>query len=97
LPHLNLSFVELIVNTTPLGMSPRIETCSWPEGLDFPPQAAVYDCVYNPRETLLVKRARAAGLPAETGLGMLLEQAALAFEIWTGASADRAAMRAAVE
>lgn len=96
LPALDLSTLSLIVNTTPLGMSPETETCAWPAGLDFPPTAAVYDCVYNPRETLLVKRARAAGLPAETGLGMLLEQAALAFEIWTGAPADRAAMRQAV-
>ncbi len=96
LPALDLSALTLIVNTTPLGMSPETETCAWPAALDFPPTAAVYDCVYNPRETLLVKRARAAGLPAETGLGMLLEQAALAFEIWTGAPAERAAMRQAV-
>jgi shikimate dehydrogenase len=94
---LELSTLALIVNTTPLGMAPETETCAWPEGLDFPKTAAVYDCVYNPRETLLVKRARAAGLPAETGLGMLLEQAALAFEIWTGAAADRVATRAAVD
>ena len=97
LATLELSNLSLIVNTTPLGMSPDTETCAWPEGLDFPKNAAVYDCVYNPRETLLVKRARAAGLPAETGLGMLLEQAALAFEIWTGATADREATRKAVE
>jgi shikimate dehydrogenase len=93
----DLTGLGLIVNATPLGMSPNVETCPWPEGLEFPAQAAVYDCVYNPRETLLVRCARAAGLPAETGLGMLLEQAALAFEIWTGAPADREAMRKAVE
>jgi shikimate dehydrogenase len=97
LSALDLSGIGLIVNSTPLGMSPNTETCAWPEGLDFPQNAAVYDCVYNPRETLLIERARAAGLPAETGLGMLLEQAALAFEIWTGATADREAMRRAVE
>jgi shikimate dehydrogenase len=97
LPAHDLSPLGLIVNATPLGMSPHVEACPWPEGLEFPAEAAVYDCVYNPRETLLVKRARAAGLPAETGLGMLLEQAALAFEIWTGALADREAMRKAVE
>jgi shikimate dehydrogenase len=78
-------------------MSPHVETCPWPESLPFPENAAIYDCVYNPRETLLVRRARAADLRAETGLGMLLEQAALAFEIWTDAKADRAAMRAAIE
>jgi shikimate dehydrogenase len=57
--------------------------------LPFPPNAAVYDLVYNPRETKLVKDARAAGLPATTGLGMLIEQAALSFEIWTGHTPSR--------
>lgn len=89
LPSCDLSSVDLIVNATPLGMSPQIETCSWPEDLEFPQNAAVYDCVYNPRETLLTKRARAAGLPASTGLGMLVEQAALAFETWTGYTPPR--------
>ncbi len=52
--------------------------------LPFPHQALIYDLVYNPRETKLVKDACAAGLSATTGLGMLIEQAALSFEIWTG-------------
>ena len=97
LTTLDLSTLGLIVNATPLGMSPEIETCPWPEGLDFPLGVAVYDCVYNPRETLLVKRARAAGLPAVTGLGMLVEQAALAFEIWTGYNPSRDVLFQSVE
>jgi shikimate dehydrogenase len=88
---------RLLVNTTPLGMHPNGSASPWPSGLPFPPGAAVYDLVYNPRETLLVRAARAAGLRAETGLGMLVGQAAVAFELWTGIPADRAAMRAAVE
>ena len=84
----------LIVNTTPLGMAPHPETCPWPVGLSFPENAAVYDLVYTPRETMLVQRPRAAGLPAITGLGMLIEQAALAFERWTGVDAPRVAMKA---
>ncbi|MFQ5615536.1 MAG: shikimate dehydrogenase [Anaerolineales bacterium] len=88
--------VNLIVNTTPLGMSPHTAGSPWPGDLPFPPNAAVYDLVYNPRETTLVRRARAAGLPAVTGLGMLIEQAALAFERWTGRPAPRAAMWQAV-
>jgi shikimate dehydrogenase len=86
----------LLVNTTPVGMHPNIDDSPWPENLPFPENAAVYDLVYNPRETLLVKQARAAGLPAITGLGMLVEQAALAFERWTGLTAPRTAMREAV-
>jgi shikimate dehydrogenase len=94
---LDLSQIGLIVNTTPLGMSPNTETCAWPDGLDFPPNVAVYDCVYNPRETLLVKRARDAGLLASTGLGMLVEQAALAFEIWTDQNPPRNVLFQSVE
>jgi shikimate 5-dehydrogenase len=60
------------------------------------PHADVYDLVYNPMETLFVRQARAAGLRAQTGLGMLVEQAALAFEIWTGRVPPRDAMFEAV-
>lgn len=89
--------VTLLVNTTPLGMYPHVDACAWPQELALPPQAAVYDLVYNPRETLLLCAARAAGLPAAGGLGMLLAQAALAFEIWTNISVPRPVWAAAVE
>jgi len=88
--------ISLIVNTTPIGMWPNIDNSPWPENLNFPHNAFVYDLVYNPSETKLVKDARAAGLIAVTGLGMLIEQAALAFERWTGIPANRDAMRNAV-
>jgi shikimate dehydrogenase len=74
---------QLIINTTPLGMAPDSDISPWPE-IPLPPQAVVYDLVYNPRETKLVKNARSQGLSAFTGVGMLIEQAILAFEIWTG-------------
>ena len=89
--------VTLLVNTTPLGMYPRVDTCAWPQDLDLPQQAAVYDLVYNPRETRLLRAARAAGLPAAGGLGMLLAQAALAFKIWTNISVPRPVWAGAVE
>ncbi|RPJ26655.1 MAG: shikimate dehydrogenase [Chloroflexi bacterium] len=76
--------MELIINTTPVGMTPNIDGSPWPENLAFPARAAIYDLVYNPRETKLVRQACLQGLPAITGLGMLIEQAALSFEIWTG-------------
>lgn len=81
---------DLIVNTTPLGMIPNQASCPW-EG-DFPPGAFVYDLVYKPPETILMQKARAAGLRTCNGLGMLLEQAMLAFELWTGHPASREAM-----
>ncbi len=88
--------ISLIVNTTPIGMWPNIDNSPWPENLSLPNHAIVFDLVYNPSETKLVKEARAAGLIAVTGLDMLIEQAALAFERWTGIPANRDAMRNAV-
>lgn len=95
--NLQASTFNLLVNTTPLGMSPNIDTSPWPADMLFPSNVAIYDLVYNPRETKLVREARAAGLPATTGLGMLIEQAALAFEIWTGCSPPRAILWNVVE
>ena len=89
---LRLATFDLLVNTTPLGMAPNVDTSPWPDHLPFPKDAAVYDLVYNPRETKLVRDARAQGLPARAGLGMLIEQAALAFEIWTGHRPPREAL-----
>ncbi len=83
-----LSNLQLLVNATPVGMTPNTNQSPWPGNLPFP-NAAIYDLVYNPRETKLVKDARSLGLPATTGLGMLIEQAALAFEIWTGHNPPR--------
>ena len=92
-----ISSLSLIVNATPVGMTPDVHASPWPEELPFSPQASVYDLVYNPGETLLVKRARAAGLPARNGIGMLVGQATLAFESWTGCEAPLDAIWAALE
>ncbi len=75
---------DLLVNTTPLGMFPKVEGCPWPEDLPLPEGAAVYDLIYNPLETVLLRRARTEGLSADNGLGMLADQGALAFARWTG-------------
>lgn len=81
---LQLSTFLLIVNATPLGMIPNIQQSPLPENTLLAPLTKVYDLVYNPRETRLVKDVRAQGIQATTGLGMLIEQAALGFELWTG-------------
>ena len=59
--------------------------------------AAVYDMIYRPAETALLKSARAAGCRAANGLGMLLYQGAQALELWTGRAAPTAIMRQALE
>ena len=89
LSNIELSNISLIVNTTPIGMTPNTDQSPWPENLPFPINAAIYDLVYNPWETKLVKDAHAEGLNAITGLGMLIEQATLSFEIWTGCDPSR--------
>jgi len=75
---------QLIVNTTPVGMTPNIDQSPLSDDLSLPQYVAIYDLVYNPRDTKLVKDARSQGLQARTGLGMLIEQATLAFTLWTG-------------
>ena len=89
LPTFNLSTFNLIVNTTPVGMTPNIEVSPLSENLSLPQHITVYDLVYNPRETKLVRDAKVQGYHAITGLGMLIEQAALAFELWTGHNPPR--------
>lgn len=79
--------VNLVVNTTPLGMYPQITGCPWPEKIPLPNHATIYDLVYNPAETVLVRRAREAGHLAACGAGMLISQAALSFQRWTGIDA----------
>jgi shikimate dehydrogenase len=91
------SGIQLIVNATPIGMFPDSDHSAWPEGLPFPKGAAVYDLVYNPRQTRLVREAQAASLRATTGLGMLVEQAALSFAGWTGRDVAREILFGAVE
>lgn len=88
---------DLLVNTTPVGMTPNTDQSPLPENLLPPRHVSIYDLVYNPRETKLVKDAHAQGLNATTGLGMLIEQAALSFEIWTGCNPARELLFEAVK
>ena len=92
-----LDNLNLLVNTTPLGMSPNPAGCPWPAEYPLPAKAIVYDLVYNPRETTLIKLANSQGLQTIGGIAMLVEQAAIAFECWTGRSAPRDAMYASVK
>jgi shikimate dehydrogenase len=89
--------LNLIVNCTPLGMEPRIDETVWDTAIPFPSGAVVYDMVYRPRETRLLREAKAAGLTVISGLGMLIYQGALAFELWTGQPAPIDIMRHAAE
>jgi shikimate dehydrogenase len=82
----------LVVNATPLGM--QGEAGPLPADRLNSGQLVV-DTVYHPMETPFLAAARARGIRGANGLGMLVHQAALAFELWTGVDAPLAAMRAA--
>jgi shikimate dehydrogenase len=58
--------------------------------------AIVYDMVYNPSRTVLVELAEARGLKAQSGLGMLVQQGAAAFQLWTGRAAPIQVMQQAL-
>ncbi len=89
--------VDLLVNTTSLGMWPQVDRSAWPEDLPLPPSLTVLDLVYNPLETKLIHQAREAGALAIGGLEMLVYQGAAAWELWTGQKAPVEVMVAAAE
>lgn len=74
---------RLIVNCTSAGMEPNEDTTPWIDGAPFPRDAVLYDLVYKPRVTRLMRQAEAAGLRVIGGIGMLAEQGAAAFALWT--------------
>lgn len=95
-----LARIDLIVNCTSAGMQGADDGQKLAEMVPWehiPQSALAYDLIYNPALTPFLERARACGLGAENGLGMLVAQAALAFELWLSLAPPRAAMLAAAE
>ncbi len=86
---------KLIVNATPVGMKESRDLLPVPLEL-INASHFIYDLIYTPLETALINEARHKGARAANGLGMLLYQAASAFEIWTGISAPVEVMRQAL-
>jgi shikimate dehydrogenase len=88
--------VDLLVNATSVGLK-RGDGLPLDEE-EFPLQqaAAVYDMIYRPAETTLLKAAKAAGCRTANGTGMLLHQGARALELWTGRTAPMEIMRDAL-
>ncbi|MBI2850169.1 MAG: shikimate dehydrogenase [Chloroflexi bacterium] len=88
-----LAKTEILVNATPVGMSPKSDETPVPAEL-LKPGLVVYDIVYNPVKTRLLREAEAAGCKTISGLDMLVWQGALAFEKWTGQKAPVELMKA---
>lgn len=77
---------DILINCTPVGMYPQVNAC--PVSNDVIARcAAVFDAVYNPRETQLIQSAKRQSIPAVEGLGMLYYQAVEAQKFWFGADA----------
>ena len=92
---LPLGEADLLVNATPIGLKDS-DPCVIDTDL-LNRNIMVYDLIYNPKETKLLKAVKERGIRASNGLGMLLYQGMLAFEIWTGKSAPKDIMRKALE
>lgn len=91
--RLHDQYFDILIQSTPLGMFPDINGCFFEDRI---PADLVFDMVYNPIETRLLKMARGAGKGTISGLEMFLEQAAAQFELWTGETAPRGPMRNSV-
>lgn len=72
----------LIINTTPLGMYPEVENCPAIPYKALSATHYLYDLVYNPEETLFLKKGKEAGAQTINGLEMLYGQAEAAWQIW---------------
>jgi shikimate dehydrogenase len=90
----DLKGADLLVNATPQGLK-ESDPCPADGGL-VKENMLVYDLIYNPKETKLLKLAKQLGAQTVNGLGMLLYQGVLAFEIWTGEIAPVEIMRRAL-
>lgn len=86
---------DLVINTTPLGMSPQIAASPLSADLaaTLNPQAIAYDLIYTPSPSQFLKQAAQQGLQTIDGLEMLVQQGAAALEIWLGQPAPVDIMR----
>ncbi|MEK6959287.1 MAG: shikimate dehydrogenase [archaeon] len=86
---------DVLVNATPAGMHPNTETMSVPKSI-LKKGTIVFDIVYNPLETMLIKEAKKAGCTTIIGVEMFLGQAFAQFEMFTGEKAPKKEMRKAL-
>ncbi|KPK29216.1 MAG: shikimate dehydrogenase [Nitrospira bacterium SG8_35_1] len=86
---------DLIINCTPVGMHPNEDATLVPDHL-FRPGQVVFDVVYNPLETKLLRQAKAKGIKVIPGVEMFINQAILQFERFAGADAPEELMRSVV-
>ena len=87
----DLSDINILVNTTPIGMQGRAADLTPVEENELrtlPPNAVVYDVIYNPKKTKLLKLAQKWNYKTINGVDMFIHQALVAEQIWTGKTPD---------
>ena len=84
--------VDVLINGTPIGMHPNVDESPFSKAY-LKPSMVVFDTVYNPESTLLIKEAREHGCVTATGVEMFIGQAALQFQLFTGQPAPTDVMR----
>jgi shikimate dehydrogenase len=94
--HIDTLPIDIIINTTPLGMFPDIEHSPLPT-YQFRPEQTVFDMVYNPIDTLLIKKARSQGALCISGLEMFIGQGLKQIELWLNTSVTNTEMTALVK
>ena len=87
------SDADIVVQTTPLGMTPHTEEMPPVDAAMIKPSAVVYDLIYTPAETRFLREARARGCETINGETMLVAQGAEAFSLWTGVRPDMELMK----
>ena len=88
---------ELLINATSVGMAPEADACPDVEFADIRPDMTVCDVVFDPADTVFLRRAKACGARTIDGLGMLVNQGCINFTLWTGVSAPRDVMYARLQ
>lgn len=91
----NLHEYQIIINTTSVGMSPKIEELPL-QLTNMKPGTILSDIIYNPLETKWLKEGKAIGALTQNGVGMFVGQGALAFEMWTKEKPDYTRMEQVV-
>jgi 3-dehydroquinate dehydratase/shikimate dehydrogenase len=83
---------DILINGTPVGMHPNVDETPY-DGRYLRPEMLVFDAVYNPENTLLIKQAKMAGCKVITGVEMFVRQACLQFKLFTGIDGPADLMR----
>jgi 3-dehydroquinate dehydratase/shikimate dehydrogenase len=94
--HRHVHGVQILVNCTPVGMHPNVDAAPF-EKHHLKPSMIVFDTVYNPETTLLVRQARERQCRVITGVDMFVRQAARQFQLFTGRDASTDLMRQVVK